>query len=102
MLVTILDNLEKTDFDLYNRVVEGFEAKLIKPMQKAEGHVIYCHDENLLESLSWGKPVVCLGEKWNPNLLKDIDISKFENLYVTNNLDEARYIIKQLLTNQPI
>lgn len=96
-IVTITDNLKATDFDLYERVVDGFEAIVIGPGESAfkEDSIIYCHDISyLIQSLSTGVPVVCFGEKWtkvNPPITNKV------NGYFTNSLDEIRYILRRLL-----
>lgn len=98
MVITIIDDINKTDFDLYERVTEGFPRKLIGPKDPIppEGKIVYCHGENIFESLNSGLPTVSLGKRW---ILSNIDefIVNGVTGYLSNNIDELRYIITKLL-----
>lgn len=102
MIITICDDIMKTDFDLYNRVVEGFEAKIIKSDYDVEwgkkGDIIFCHHLiDLQDCLCLGMPVVCLGERWNgKDCFKNLHVPA-NVLHISNNIDELRWIIKNLL-----
>lgn len=104
MVVTICNDISKTDTDLYNRVAEGFETKIVSwhpgVWAEVDGDVIYCHDITLLDGIlgyPYNKlPVVCFGERWNGAGCLGQNVPDFKKLFVSDNLDEIRYIIKQL------
>lgn len=99
MITTISNDISITDFDLYNRIVEGFDSEIIKleDIGSIKGKIIYCHGENFVESLSTGIPVVCLGSKWHGENWIGQNIANGVNGYISNNIEELRYIIRQLL-----
>lgn len=106
MITTITDDIMKTDFDLYNRVTEGFETEILDRLGFAGvdiqvehyDNIIFCHDMSFLkESMLVTNRVVCLGEKWNgKGCLKEYT-PDFKKLYVSDNIDELRWIIRELL-----
>jgi hypothetical protein len=92
------------DEDLYRRVVEGFDHKLVDSVDGLKDcKVHYFHpnaDEkeyNLLLSFSLDIPVVSLGNAWFPTFNPAQYIENGKTGYYSNNVDEVRWAIKRLL-----
>lgn len=98
MIITITNDINKTDFDLYERVTEGFQRQLIGPKDPIpeNAKIVYCHGENLFESMTSGLPTVSLGRKWIACNIDEYIINGVTG-YISDSIDELRYIITKLL-----